>query len=96
HAGHLVTEFEAGALEGRRHRSLLIDTVDRDAASYALTAAGFTPGYREDGLMELRDERAIAHPDEVARTLVRADVPPTHLSVHQEDLETYFLRLVTT
>ena len=52
-----------------------------------MTAAG------EDGPLEIRDERAIDAPDEVARLLVAAGAPPIRLGVEQEDLEQHFLRL---
>ena len=93
-AGRLITEYDAGAIEGQRQRRLVVGATDRQRACAALGRAGYVPHLRDDGLMELREEGAIRCPERVARTLVAADVPPTHLVVEHEDLETYFLRLV--
>ena len=41
----------------------------------------------------LYEARAVDAPDEVATLLVNAGTPPIRLSVEQEDLEDYFLRL---
>ena len=41
----------------------------------------------------LGEPRAVAAPDEVARVLVAAGIPPTRLAVEQDDLEQHFLRL---
>ncbi len=94
HHGRLIEELESAALEGRRRRWLVVDARDRRAARAALSNAGFAVGPDEDGPLELTDPRAVAGPDDVARLLVGAGVPPTRLGVEQEDLETHFLRLV--
>ena len=47
-----------------------------------------------DGTLELSDIHSLEHPDEIARLLVQAGVPPTQVLVEEEDLEQYFLRLV--
>ncbi len=58
------------------------------------TAAGFAVAEGVNGTLELTAERAIDRPDDVARLLVQAGVPPTRLSLEQDDLETHFLKLV--
>jgi ABC-2 type transport system ATP-binding protein len=94
HRGRLIEEIAAEVLERQRRRWLVVDARDRRAARAILTTAGFAVGACHDGVLALTDERAIACPDDVARLLVGAGVPPTRLSVEQEDLETHFLRLV--
>ncbi len=42
----------------------------------------------------MTEDRAVRSPDTVATLLVQAGCPPTRLVVEQEDLETYFLRIV--
>ena len=37
--------------------------------------------------------RALESPDEIARLLVTAGVPPTHLALARESLEDHFIRL---
>jgi ABC-2 type transport system ATP-binding protein len=41
----------------------------------------------------LEEEYAIEHPDTIARILVNAGAPPTHLVVRQQDLEEHFMQL---
>jgi ABC-2 type transport system ATP-binding protein len=94
HAGQLVEEVNAEALAQRRYRSLVLDARDREAARATLHAAGFMISTTAQGRLLVREERAVTHPDEIVRLLVGAGVPPTHVSVEQEDLETHFFRLV--
>jgi ABC-2 type transport system ATP-binding protein len=93
HEGRMVTELDADALPQRVRRELQVVCHDAAAATKALLEAGFTVRRREGGLLTLTDPRAVAAPDRVAVLLVRADCPPTHLAVHEEDLESMFLRL---
>jgi ABC-2 type transport system ATP-binding protein len=94
HRGRLIEELAAEEIERQRRCWLVVDARDRRAARAILTTAGFVVGACPAGVLTLTDERAIACPDAVARLLVGAGVPPTRLSVEQEDLETHFLRLV--
>jgi ABC-2 type transport system ATP-binding protein len=95
HRGRLVEELSSAELERRRHRRLEVATRDLERAEAALRQAGFAPS-RSGGspVIELADERALNHPDEVAELLVRSGVPPVRLAVVQEDIEAHFLRLV--
>ncbi len=96
HEGRLIEELDADELDRGRRRRLVLDARDRRALRTALTAADFAVCTRDDGVLELTDERAVACPDDVARLLVGAGVPPIRLGVEQEDLETHFLRLIGT
>ncbi|GAA1287455.1 multidrug ABC transporter ATPase [Planotetraspora silvatica] len=90
HQGRLIQELDAGGLDERVRRRLTVATGDDAKAREVLEAGGYNPG---PGLI-LTEERAIARPDEVATLLVHADVPPIKLIVEEEDLESYFLRMV--
>jgi ABC-2 type transport system ATP-binding protein len=92
HKGRLIEELEAEKMEELRSRRLEIKARDLGAARNALVHAGFAVKDGESALF-LTDARALEAPDEVAALLVRAGAPPTKLSVEQEDLEAYFLRL---
>jgi ABC-2 type transport system ATP-binding protein len=95
HRGRLIEELDSEALE--RHRDVRLEIGARDPASAeaALRQAGFIPGRRdaEGAYFELREPRAIATPDEIARILVEAGSPPTHLALARETLEDHFMRL---
>jgi ABC-2 type transport system ATP-binding protein len=92
----MIEEQSADELERRRNRRLNIGARDLAAADAALRKAGFDPRPVRDAdppLLELREARALEVPDSIARLLVEAGVPPTHLAVAQEDLEQHFMRL---
>ena len=94
HQGRLVEEIDASELDRCRHRWLVVDARDRRGARETLIRAGFSTTEETDGGLRLCDARAVTRPEEVASLLVAAGAPPVRLSVEEEDLETYFLRLV--
>jgi ABC-2 type transport system ATP-binding protein len=97
HRGKLVEELSSAELERRRHRRLEVATRDLERAEGALRQAGFAPSRSGGGdrpVIELTDDRALNHPDEVAELLVRSGAPPVRLAVVQEDIGAHFLRLV--
>ena len=96
HRGHLVEELDRDALERHREQRLEIEARDLDAADGALRASGLSPiRVEKDGSfrLELRDQPSIQTPDEIARLMVAAGTPPTHLAVTRESLEDHFIRL---
>jgi ABC-2 type transport system ATP-binding protein len=103
HDGRLLQELDAAALERNRRRRLLVRARNVQAALAALAAAGHpghlspdgAPDGAPSGVIELLDAGSVDHPDEVASLLVRAGAPPTQLVVEEEELERYFLRLVS-
>ena len=94
HAGCLLQELDVEELERNRTRRLLVRARDMEAARRALAAAGQPAELLADGTLELTDPAALAAPDDIARLLVESRVPPTQLTVEEEELEQYFLRLV--
>jgi ABC-2 type transport system ATP-binding protein len=97
HQGRLIEELDSEALEAHRDRRLEVGVRDLDAAEAALRAAGLAPTRPAcDGdaaRLEMRDPSALERPDDIARILVAAGVPPTHLAVARESLEDHFIRL---
>jgi ABC-2 type transport system ATP-binding protein len=95
HRGRLIEELDDDALERHRDVRLEIGTRESAAAEAVLRQAGFLPTRldAEDAFLELREPRAIAAPDEIARILVEAGSPPTHLALARETLEDHFMRL---
>ncbi len=94
HEGRMLLELRADELEHRRHSGLRLSARDRKSALFTLAGAGYAADVASDGTLEVRDRFAMAHPDDIARLLVDAGNPPTLLKVEEEDLESYFLRLV--
>jgi len=95
HRGRLREEFDATDLDSRVRRRLTVATHDDDKARAILAAEGFAtldpPGASRPGPLALP---ADSPPDRVATLLVHAGCPPTRLAVEEEDLESYFLRIV--
>ncbi|MFI6458085.1 ABC transporter ATP-binding protein [Streptosporangium amethystogenes] len=90
HQGRLLAEHDADSLDAHRRRHLKVSTRDDATAQRVLRDHGYHPG--PDLL--LIDEGAVVRPEKVATILVEAGVPPTELHLVEEDLETYFLRIV--
>ena len=94
HQGRLVEELDAAQLEQLRAKRLEVKALNLAAAQAILASAAYTTMLcaQEQSIL-ISDPRAVAAPDEVARLLVNADLPPTHLAVVQENLEEHFLQL---
>ena len=99
HRGRLIEELDSDALTAHRDQRLEIGAHDLEAAARALRDAGWMPRSTSAdgtiGRLELRDQRAIDAPDDVARVLVAAGVPPTHLAIARESLEDHFIRVTS-
>ena len=95
HRGRLIEELDSEALERHRDVRLEIGAREPAAAEAALRQAGFLPDRQAPpgAFLELREPRALAAPDEIARILVEAGSPPTHLALARETLEDHFMRL---
>jgi ABC-2 type transport system ATP-binding protein len=92
HRGRLIEELDTDRLEQLRTRRLAIQSRDLGSAQVSLRKAGYLFELIDSTIL-IDDARAIEQPDDIARLLVHAGAPPTHLAVEQEDLEHYFLRL---
>lgn len=92
HAGQLIEELDTTALEGLRSKRLEVRARNLEGAQVCLQEAGyhFTSA---NGTIFVEDKRAIESPDEIARMLTNAGVPPTRLAVQQQELEDHFLQL---
>lgn len=95
HRGRLLQELDVAELERNRRRQLVLRTRDSAAAHAVLRSAGFAAALAGEGTITLQDGAAIGQPDKIAALLCRAGHPPTLLVVEEEDLEQYFLRLVS-
>ena len=94
HQGRLIEELEAKQVETLRTRRLEIQTRDLTTARSILTNAAYGSVTTQGASLTLSDPRAVEAPDEIARLLVNAGAPPTHLAVVQENLEEHFLQLI--
>lgn len=94
HQGQLIQEVDRKQLEELRQKHLLLNARQKEQVKQELTQSGFSVSENKEGNLEIRDKQAIKHPDRIATKLVKAGCPPTLLQVEEEDLESYFLRLI--
>jgi len=92
HNGRLIEDLDTEKLEQFRAKRLKIKVRDFAKAHKALAQANYSALIDNNSIL-VSDLRAIEAPDEIARLLVNADVPPTHLSVEQQNLEEHFMQL---
>lgn len=93
HDGRLVTEVNTDQLEQQLRRKLQVNTGDNSRAIDVLAKNGFEFNSGEKGLLECGQTAAISQPEKIAAILVQSGVPLKFLQVHEEDLESYFLRM---
>ena len=94
HKGQLIEELDTDRLEQLRRKRLAVRSRNFELAQLSLRGAGY-PFALSDSTILIDDARAIEQPDDIARLLVSAGAPPTRLTVEQENLEQYFLRLTS-
>ena len=95
HQGRIVEALSASELPTRLHKQLRVHTSDDAAALGVLHSLGHS-AIAVGGGIELTDAQAISDPARVNRTLMEHGLVPQDLHVHEEDLEHYFLRLIST
>jgi ABC-type multidrug transport system ATPase subunit len=81
-------------LELFRRRVLQIRTRNNKEAARELAAKGYPSAQGEDGDIEISDPRAVGNPEKINSFLVGKKLPPYLLKVDEEDLESYFLRVI--
>ncbi len=94
HEGKLIQESDIHHLESSRYRRLQVSTHDTDGARSLLTKKGYNVTMAEGGFMEVTGKDAVNFPENVGALLVHEGNPPTMLKVEEEDLESYFLRVI--
>jgi ABC-2 type transport system ATP-binding protein len=94
HEGKLHQELSSSELTQLLNRKVLVDVHDKSTASTILTKAGYQVSFTQDGLINTYSDKAIRHPEEVTKLLVQKGHFPKKLTIEEEDLENYFLRVI--
>lgn len=94
HAGRLLKQVFTRDLSDLLERELLIRTGDNQATVKLLQERGFEVVLNGENCLHTKDQRALQHPEDIATLCVAANLPPQYLSVVEEDLEHYFLRII--
>jgi len=92
--GKLVKEINSNELEHQIIRKLCIRTADNPKALDILKANGYTATITENDVIEISDNKALHSPETVASLIVTSQIPLKMLQVIEEDLESYFLRII--
>lgn len=94
HEGNMIRESEVDTLDRLRYRALKIRTLDPGRSVDVLRDKGYELSKSPDGSLEVAGDQALKHPEEISALLASAGLPPTRLLVEEEDLESYFLRII--
>ena len=94
HEGRLIQELDSVKMEALSKKRLLVNANDKNIAQSILAGIGYDSEINAENLLEIKNDEAIEKPDMVATRMVNAGCPPTLLKVEEEDLETYFLRVI--
>src|SRR5699024_11686345 len=94
HERQLIKEMNANKLTQLFHQNLIIDTNHNNSAISKLITTGYNASLNDQGYIQLFDKAAIQRPDKISQMLVYEGYPPYQLTVEEEDLEAYFLRML--
>ena len=92
HKGWLIEELDTDKLEKLRSKHLEVQARNLESAFISLQSAGYEPVLEGETIL-IENPQAIEHPDAIAKILVNAGTPPTHLAVKQQNLEEHFMKL---
>jgi ABC-2 type transport system ATP-binding protein len=94
HEGKLLYESSVTEIENLRRNSLNLKTNDPAATAELLSKYGYSSKLNEKGILEVTGKDAIENPEKIAVILVNTGIPPSLLKVEEEDLESFFLRVI--
>jgi ABC-2 type transport system ATP-binding protein len=92
--GILVHESSVMEMELLRKNCLRVKANDLSGAKNTLIKNGYTLSFPNEEIIEIYGPDALDNPDKIAILLVNSGYPPTLLAVEEEDLETFFLRVI--
>lgn len=96
HKGQLLEELDEVELNKNLLKSLELRISDVAIGSKVLSELGFSPVHREDGILGLTEEKALLHPELIAKAIIEKNLSLYNLNLWEEDLETYFLRTINS
>jgi ABC-2 type transport system ATP-binding protein len=95
HEGRLILESGVGEMEKLRNQRLIVKTQDLNGAKTVLERNGYNPIGEEKGILEIHSKEALENPEKITSILVHSGFPPGLIKVEEEDLETFFLRVIS-
>jgi ABC-2 type transport system ATP-binding protein len=95
HEGELILESGVSEMERLRKKNLNVRTHNLDGTKALLENKGYNPIKAEGGFLQIQNTEAILNPENIASLLVNSGFPPDMLIVEEEDLESFFLRVIS-
>jgi ABC-2 type transport system ATP-binding protein len=95
HEGKLIHESSVSEMETLMKNCLQIKAHDMISVVKILETNGYILSHTENGIIEIIGKDAISNPEKIAVLLVKEGFPPTMLKVEEEDLESFFLRMIS-
>lgn len=93
HNGKLVRELTSHELEREVEKKLIIDTTDNRRAEEFFKSRGFSYRFNGDKL-EVFEKNFILNPEVISEMLFSNKIIPKTIYVFEEDLETFFIRMI--
>jgi ABC-2 type transport system ATP-binding protein len=94
HEGVLLHESSVSDMENLRKVCLHIKSNDITGAKNILEKKGYISILNDEGTLELKDEESVKCPEKISALLVNSGFPPSLVKVEEEDLESFFLRVI--
>jgi ABC-2 type transport system ATP-binding protein len=94
HEGRLLVETDIDDLEKLRKRTLQIGVENIENAKHFLENSNYHPVIDDAGTILLSDTEAIVNPGKINAHLAKDGNPPFLVKVEEEDLESFFLRVI--
>ena len=94
HDGKMIQETKTDELIRYVKRRLLVKVRDRKGASDLLKNNGYVTGDKDSEVLEVAGNNALDHPEQINQLLVNAGYLLSMIRVEEEDLESYFLRVI--
>jgi ABC-2 type transport system ATP-binding protein len=94
HEGKLLKESSVDELENIRKKCLLVKTYNISGAKEIIEKNGYSANLPENGILEVTGKDALSEPEKISILLVQSGFAPSLLKVEEEDLETFFLRVI--
>jgi ABC-2 type transport system ATP-binding protein len=94
HEGVLLHESSVNEMENQRKICLQVKSKDIMGAKNMLEKSGFVTVLTDEGVLEIKDNGAVSYPEKISALLVNSGFPPSLVKVEEEDLETFFLRVI--
>jgi ABC-2 type transport system ATP-binding protein len=94
HEGKLLKESSVDELENIRKKCLQVKTNNISGAREIIEKNGYSANLTADGILEVTGKDALSEPEKISILLVQSGFAPSLLKVEEEDLETFFLRVI--